>query len=243
MLKTLEKLGLTEKEAKVYLANLELGPAKIQDIAKKSKIKRTTVYVIIDSLMQKGLISFYQSRKTKKFVAEEPYKLSLLLKEKQDTLKQTMPQFEALIKKGKVERPEVRFYQGKDGCLTILEETLEKANGEILYLGSIDDIYKIITKDYDYAHYIPARLAKKIKFKALLFQDEEALKLKTTEKRHLREIKFLPKGYFFPSSMFIFQDKIALISSEKELVGIVIKSPDLAKMEEQKFELLWDKLS
>jgi len=42
--------------------------------------------------------------------------------------------------------------------------------------------------------------------------------------------------------MFIFQDKIALISSEKELIGIVIQSPDLAKMEEQKFRLLWDSL-
>lgn len=242
MLKTLEKLGLTDKEAKVYLANLELGPAKIQDVAKKSKIKRTTVYVIIDSLMQKGLISFYQSKKTKKFVAEEPYKLSLLLKEKQDVLKKIMPQLEALVKKDKTERPEVRFYQGREGCLTILEETLEKASSEIFYLGSIDDIYKIITKDYDYAHYIPTRIAKKIKFKALLFQDEGSLKLKANEKKHLREIKFLPKTYFFSSSMFIFQDKIALISSEKELVGIVIKSQDLAEMECQKFRLLWDKL-
>lgn len=242
MLKILQKFGLTEKEAKVYLANLELGPAKIPEIAKKSRIKRTTVYVVIDSLIQKGLASFYQSKSTKKFIAEEPERLALLLQEKQDGLKQIMPQMQALIKTKKEKRPEVRFYQGKQGCLTILEQALETANSEILYLGSVKDIYKIVTKEYDYNHFIPIRLKNKIKFKALVFKDQGAQDLKKDEEKYLREIKFLPDKYFFESSQFIFQDKIALISSEKELIGIVIKSHDLAKMERKKFELLWSLL-
>jgi len=81
---------------------------------------------------------------------------------------------------------------------------------------------------------------KDIKFKALVFFDRDALLLKKTARERLREVKFLPEGYFFPSSMFIFQDKIALLSSIKELIGVVIQSPDLAKMEEQKFKLLWN---
>ena len=61
-------------------------------------------------------------------------------------------------------------------------------------------------------------------------------------KKNLREVKFLPKNFYFPSSMLIFQDKIALISSEKELVGIVIQSADLTEMEKQKFNLMWELL-
>lgn len=242
MLSTLQKLGLTEKEAKVYLANLELGPAKIPDISKKSKIKRTTVYVILESLMQKGLASFYQSKATKKFIAEEPERLALLLQEKQDALKQIMPQLQALLKTKKEKQPEVRFYQDKQGCLTILEQALETAGSEILYLGSVKDIYQIVTREYDYNHFIPTRLKNKIKFKALVFKDKDGLDLQKQEKKFLREIKFLPQEYFFESSQFIFQDKIALISSEKELIGIVIQSENLAQMERQKFELLWSLL-
>lgn len=242
MLKTLQKLGLTDKEAKVYLANLELGPAKIPEIAAKSGIKRTTVYVVIDSLMQKGLVSFFQSKKTKRFAAEEPRKLGLLLQEKQDVLKQAMPQLEALTKTQKEAKPEVRFYKGQQGCISMLEQSLEKPNSEVLFIGSVANIYKVVSGEYDRHHYIPTRLKKKIKFKALFFKDKEALELKAKEKKELREVKFLPQDYFFPCSMFIFQDKIALVSSEKEFIGVVIQSADLAKMEEQKFRLLWDKL-
>ncbi|HBH46622.1 MAG: hypothetical protein A2445_05060 [Candidatus Jacksonbacteria bacterium RIFOXYC2_FULL_44_29] len=242
MLSTLQKLGLTEKEARVYLASLELGSAKIPEIAKKSKIKRTTVYVILESLMQKGLVSYYQSKESKKFIAEEPERLQSLLKERQEALLQIMPQLSALIKGKEEKRPEVRFYLGKEGCLSIVEQTLEVKNSEILYLGSIVDIYKIVTPEYDYNHYIPARMEKNIKFTALVFADLGANKLKQDEAKFLRTIKYLPQEYFFSSSMFIFQDKIACLSSEKELIGVVIQSSDLAQMERQKFKLLWDKL-
>ena len=238
MIKNLQKIGLSEKEAKIYLAILELGPSKIPDIAKKAKIKRTTVYVVVESLIQKGLVSYFKSKNTKKFVAEEPRKLSFILKERQDALKQIMPQLQALVKNLAEIRPEVRFYEGREGCLSILEQTLDKPHSEVMYIGSVKDIYKIITREYDFEHYIPARVKKDIKFKALVFFDRDALLLKKTARERLREVKFLPEGYFFPSSMFIFQDKIALLSSIKELIGVVIQSPDLAKMEEQKFKLL-----
>lgn len=242
MLTTLQKLGLSPKEAEVYLANLELGPAKIPEIARKSKIKRTTVYVIIESLIEKGLVSFYQSKSTKKFVAEEPNRLKSLLKEREQALDQIMPQLTALVKRDQDKRPEVLFYQGREGCLTILEKTLEKADSEVLFIGSINDIYKITTPEYDYEHYIPTRLQKKIKFTALVFPDPDAEKLRAEEQTALRQVKFLPQDFYFGSSMFIFQDKIAMISSDKELIGVVINSADLAQMERQKFKLLWSKL-
>ena len=47
---TLTQLGLSEKEADVYLAALELGMAPASVIAKKSRIKRTTVHEILKRL-------------------------------------------------------------------------------------------------------------------------------------------------------------------------------------------------
>ena len=46
----LEQIGLDPKEAKVYLAMLELGETTVARIAQKSKIKRTTAYDLVDSL-------------------------------------------------------------------------------------------------------------------------------------------------------------------------------------------------
>ncbi len=240
LLENLKKTGLNDKEARVYLSALDLGPAKIPDIAQKANIKRTTVYVVINSLMEKGLVSVYQSKKTKKFVAENPHRLGLILKEKQSYLRDIMPQLESLLKNQVGNRPEVSFYRGREGCLNILRQSLQKPNSEVLYIGSVADLYKITTEEYDDRHYVPTRLNKNIKFKALLFKDKGALKLKSKEKEYYREIKFLPKEYFFPCSALIFQDKVALISSGDELLGVLIQSTDLTQMEKQKFQLLWD---
>jgi sugar-specific transcriptional regulator TrmB len=43
----IEELGLSNKEARVYVANLMLGPAGVQQIADASGIKRVTTYVIL----------------------------------------------------------------------------------------------------------------------------------------------------------------------------------------------------
>ncbi len=51
----LERLGLTEKEAKLYLTSLRIGPSSMQAIAAKAKIDRGTAYHVAKTLTQKGL--------------------------------------------------------------------------------------------------------------------------------------------------------------------------------------------
>ena len=70
----LRKLGLTEKEVKVYLSTLELGYASVQKIAKQIKISRPTVYKIIKSLKEKGLVSESKDEQKRYFTAESPDK-------------------------------------------------------------------------------------------------------------------------------------------------------------------------
>ena len=55
---------LSEKEAAVYLAALQLGWVPVQDIAKLSKVNRATTYVMIESLKKRY---DRQYRKTKTY--------------------------------------------------------------------------------------------------------------------------------------------------------------------------------
>jgi len=80
--KALNQIGLEEKEAEVYLAALELGPATIQDIARKSEINRTTVYQMLKNLKSQGLISETTSGKRKLILAAEPANLKRILKQR-----------------------------------------------------------------------------------------------------------------------------------------------------------------
>lgn len=78
MLDELKKIGLSENEAEVYIALLELGSATAQEIAAKSGIKRTTIYVQIEALMKMGLVTSFEKEMSKGkapktyFRAEDP---------------------------------------------------------------------------------------------------------------------------------------------------------------------------
>ena len=77
--KELQQLGLSDKEAKTYLASLELGPVSVQEIAKKSGLKRPTVYFAIEQLIKMGLMSSFEKGKKRYFSAESPERLVSLI--------------------------------------------------------------------------------------------------------------------------------------------------------------------
>ena len=76
------ELGFSDKEASVYLASLELGPATTAEISRVAKINRTTGYDILESLVADGLINSIGETKIQKFVVENPDKVIVYLENK-----------------------------------------------------------------------------------------------------------------------------------------------------------------
>ena len=72
LLKILQNLGIQEKQAKVYLACLELGSATIQELAQKSKVKRTSIYNFLEELKNLGLITEIKEGKKLLLIPENP---------------------------------------------------------------------------------------------------------------------------------------------------------------------------
>ena len=59
--KDIERLGLTEKEAKLYVTSLRIGPGSMQVLARKSKIDRGTAYHVAQTLTEKGLFEIVEN--------------------------------------------------------------------------------------------------------------------------------------------------------------------------------------
>lgn len=95
----LTNLGLSEKEAKVYLAALELGKCPVQKISQKAGVNRATTYFIIKGMMKKGLMSSYTEGKKQFFFAEAPEKLKILFKDQELALKRKEEYLEKIITK------------------------------------------------------------------------------------------------------------------------------------------------
>ncbi|OGY87064.1 MAG: hypothetical protein A2233_03885 [Candidatus Kerfeldbacteria bacterium RIFOXYA2_FULL_38_24] len=235
----LSAYGLDNKEIAIYLACLELGKAKVQTIAQKSKIKRTTVYLVTENLKRKGILAEFKERSIINYVPIAPERLLLLIRDKELRLRRALPALQALTK-DTANKPQVRFYEGLDGILAVCDDTLSTPDSEILFIGSLTDIYRLVTPVYDEEYYIPTRIRKNIFYRSLLTRDVRALQLAKRDQEEKRETKFLPKGINFTPTQMIYQDKIAYLSPNKEMIAIILESKEIAQMERQKFELLWN---
>lgn len=147
-------LGLSEKEAKVYLAALELGKATAQIIAKKSRINRATTYFVLRSLMKLGLMSEVDDGKTTRFTAESPERMEVLLKRKEEDIKisekllsKVLPELRSIYNHSG-NKPIVRYYDGPEGPRILREEILKKTKNDTIYsFTNFDLIQNVFTAE------------------------------------------------------------------------------------------------
>ena len=239
--KALSEYGLSDEETSVYLAVLSLGSATVREIAQATKIKRTTIYLIADKLVARGIMGEFKAKYGKHYIVSSPRQLINRLDTIKSSIEEILPQLRAIEKKEDSE-PEVKFFKGKEGYIAILEDSLKGSPHEILYLGSQEDFTPLISEKYVTTKYIPARLKQHIKFRQLVFPDAISKKQAASDVAELRQTKFLPNNYAFSSNITIYKDTVAYFSSKRELVSVMINSKDIAEMERQKFNILWDSI-
>lgn len=126
--KYLQEIGLSEKESQVYLALLKVDSGSIQEIAKNTGINRTTVYPVLESLTEKGLVGEVHDGKKTAYQAAAPERLEtfverqkVLLEEKSKRLKDIIPEIKGIQRK-EGERPVIKFFEGRDGVVSAYEE-------------------------------------------------------------------------------------------------------------------------
>lgn len=129
--KYLEEIGLSDKEATVYLTLLQVENSAITDLAKKTKINRTTVYPVLQSLEKKGLASEVQVGKTIHYQAAPPERLEtyverqkVILEEHAARLKDIIPQINS-VQREVGERPIIKLFEGRDGAISAYKEFYE----------------------------------------------------------------------------------------------------------------------
>ncbi len=126
----LKKLGLTEGEARAYLALLKLGTVTVGPIVKESGIAYSKVYEVLKRLIEKGLAGYIIKEKTKYFQAVEPNRLVDFLEKKEkeierdkDILKKILPNLKGVTKN--IPEEEASIFIGIKGLKTAYEILLK----------------------------------------------------------------------------------------------------------------------
>ena len=236
------ELGFSDKEASVYLALLELGPATTTEISRVAKINRTTGYDILESLVSEGLINPIGETKIQKFVAENPDKVIVFLenkiKQSQEKLKQAydlLPELFSVY--NEKEKPKVKFYEGIERVKEAFNDTLT-ANKEILGYAVGTDAFKAVGEEY-LRNYFKKRVERNIKVRVIAPDDPDTLKVTAKDKEELRESLIVPRDkFYFTTETNIYNNKI-LIVSWKEKFAVVIESKEITDAQKKVFELAW----
>lgn len=132
----LKKIGLSDKEIKVYLKLLEYGAVSVRSLAELSDLNRGTTYDILKKLQELGLVSYFHQDTKQRFVAEDPEKIAKLLDEEKEKIEDAqkritdlIPELKSLQDKGG-NKPVTKFYEGRAGIKFILDDVLSLTIGE-----------------------------------------------------------------------------------------------------------------
>lgn len=136
--KWLSSLGLEEKSAKIYLAGLSLGTTSVQELARKSGLKRPTVYVHLDELLKQGFFEHVAINYKRYYRAADPHLLEERLKRSLSVLQTELPKLVSL-RASTIGRPEVQIFEGEEGMLRVYEE-IKNANS-ICFWSNIGKTY------------------------------------------------------------------------------------------------------
>lgn len=236
-------IGLSNKEADVYLATLQLGYATIVEISLKTNINRTTVYTHIKNLINRGLINASEKNGKIYFVAERPEKLQIIyeqkekeLQRKRQMLNNIMPELDTLYQLAK-DRPKVKYidYRNQNELNLVREEIQNIRTDEMLNIFNYEEF-----KEYINRQHIEKILENVNKFKAIYIARNRIVDLKIRKfiNNDKLEIRYLPADRFnFLYELLIVDDKVYLSRSSN---SIYIKDNLFSQTLMLLFQALWE---
>ncbi len=245
--KLLQDIGLSDKEASVYLALLGVESADVSDISLKTKIKRPTVYVILQQLLKKGLASETSGPRRVIYQAEPPEHIEtyierqiLSLKDKESLIKENISQLKALHKESG-EKPVVRFYEGKEGILSAGEEIFNEIdkNDPFVYMIYPKDIVDKYFNVSDRKQVRSKRRSKDIKARAVYTSQSGDLPT-SDEVSHRKKLE--DGQYPIFNDITVYNDGVWISIFGKRISGIVIKNKDVAKTIKSLIRFMFDNL-
>lgn len=236
VIQQLKELDLDEKEARVYLAALKSGEMTIAELARKAGIKRPTLYYVIESLIDKGLVVKIPKGRRVHYRAESPRHLSNLLKRKEGVLAGLLPVLESEFRTSR-KIPTITFHEGKEAIYAMYEK-LFSTSKTVYTIISIEDFLSVFTETEN------RRLFELLKTNGGYLYDmfQWTTRAKEVKTRFYRKgvsrTKILPEFFKSPVDMTVAGNTVVLISF-RSLIAVVIEDEAIAIAQRGLLQFLW----
>jgi sugar-specific transcriptional regulator TrmB len=231
--KFLQEIGLQQKEVDIYLALLAVDSASALEISKKTNVKRTSVYPVIEGLIKKGLVSEVAVGKKNEYQAEPPERLQTYienertrLNEQAQLLTEIVPRLKS-ISRDSGERPIIKYYDGREGIIDSIKEYLQDADqGGDMYLVYPKDLLDNTFTEAEVKKAKIDRLSKKITAHSIYtYSKGDIPNDENSDRIRLLNTKEFP----ILCDLGVHKDRVRIHTLGKKLSAIYIKNADFAE--------------
>jgi sugar-specific transcriptional regulator TrmB len=237
MEKLLQEVGLTQAEAKVYLALLEIGETTSTAIINRTHLHKGTVYEILGRLIDKSLVYYVVKQNKRHFIAASPKDLMKFVKRKEEDLQSFMPKLLALEDKRK--KPNIKI---GEGILTVRSEVEDIAAGNYICSAGMDGRAFEMLKQRSV--YFIKKMARNPKFKGRVIlkrSQKKAAWFKQIElfPKNKTEVRFVPDDYNLPL-INIWGNTVSLgMGFGDKPIAVMVEDERIRKRYVDLFNLIW----
>ncbi|MBU1953544.1 hypothetical protein KKH03_01060 [Patescibacteria group bacterium] len=234
----IENIGLTKKEAQIYLAALEIGSNPVSKIAVKAKLNRVTTYDIIEKLAKRGLVSSFTKAKVKYYTATDPELVVNDFKKKVEDMETALPVLKQM--NGEAEnKPKVMSYESIEAIKTIFKDALA-TDGEILVCANIKELethWPTFIMDFE-----KKRMEYELPERLIAINDSRGRFMREYDDEFQRTTRLTSGEQSFKGTTIIYGTKVAMISFAAQ-TGILIEDPEISETQKALFEMNWKTLT
>lgn len=242
---TLENIGLSPNEARIYETLLSLGKSSVSQIAVKTNIHRRNIYDTINRLMEKGLVFQIFQKNENIYEAVDPDKLMELIGEKEQKLRKILPDLQKSYKKNPSE--EIAFiYKGVEGFKNYMRD-LVRVGKTTYFIGAKALWFTPNVPEYFLTNFKKEMARKKVEYYTI-FDHVVQEKMPDYIKQVGGNYKIFPKEYSTPGVCDIFGDYVVTFNSVdvgnfgEDNTIFVMRNEKLAENFRIWFKFMWDSL-
>ncbi len=236
LVRTLKDAGMNEKEARCYLALLEIKSGTATNIAQTAGLKKSITYVILEQLIARGYATQSLNKKVNEYKPLDPSFLLSKQKSIVHSIGQMLPLLQTLGNKNST-RPEIHYVDTKEGIRNVYESF--NVSAEAFFISSYAKIHEHfpgLVKQW-----ISNYKRRKYKIQARhVIPDNHIDRMFGLEYQNAgQNVRILPRETRFETDVVLTEDTFSISSLDGLPFLVFIKSEKLAHALKPLFEIVW----
>lgn len=244
-----EKLGFKKEHSDVYLTLLESGVMPAGNLAKRLSMPRSTLYGLLNDLVQGALVVQSEKENVKLWQAVDPEIIKTIINDKINSLENTRNNFDNVLTKLKTSQktdfvsPKFNYFEGAEEMKTMLKNVLLYDNLHTELCWPVKDMIKVVGEDF-LNEFNKKRIRNNIHIRVIWPMEKTGDISKdiflAPGKEVKREVRIAPDGVDFSMGYWAYGNKVIFMSSKKENFGFIVESRELRMLLKTQFEILWN---